>query len=181
MSADPTAINIGQLQKTFEEVLRRAIKDSRPRRKLLKLFKTQRKGMTTPPVMNPAHPEWGRFIWTLGSFLCEKGAVRVGLTESFPADEAALAKLFLNILASGCDGDLSLTRTLLSEFNASGKYGCVDIEASHQFFREHGGHCDCEVIRNDLFSSDPQTAAKLEKRFGARSRENNHQYGNNKN
>ncbi|MEY2539317.1 MAG: hypothetical protein QOG67_3057 [Verrucomicrobiota bacterium] len=40
-----------------------------------------------------------------------------------------------------CHGDHRFSRKLLPTFG-------VDVEASVEFFVEHGGHCDCEVLFN---------------------------------
>jgi hypothetical protein len=100
---------------------------------------------TPAPVMNPAHPQWEDFISDLDDFLCEKGAIRKGMTKPFPWEEAdfneATYNQWLNTLIRGCDRDLSLTRTLLSE------YGC-DIDAS---LSEVAGLCDCELVNTEYY------------------------------
>jgi hypothetical protein len=95
--------------------------------------------------MNPANARWEEFISDLDDFLCEKGAIRKGITKSFPWEEAdfneATYNQWLNTLIRGCDRDLSLTRTLLSE------YGC-DIDAS---LSEVAGLCDCELVNTEYY------------------------------
>ena len=41
-----------------------------------------------------------------------------------------------------CDHSLDFTIETLNAFPG------LDIEGSLDFFREHGGHCDCEVVMN---------------------------------
>jgi len=101
---------------------------------------------TPAPVMNPAHPQWEDFIADLDDFLCEKGGIQAGLTKPFPWEEAdfnAHANQWLHTLFSGCDGDLSLTRTLLAE------YDC-DVDASVAL-PEFEGPCDCELVNTAYY------------------------------
>jgi hypothetical protein len=78
-------------------------------------------------VLTPTHPEWGTF-----------------------ADR--LADLVFG--DSGCDGDESRgpnpncfrhAKEIMAEL------GGFDIAASIEFFKAHGGYCDCEI----LFNVDP--------------------------
>jgi len=43
----------------------------------------------------------------------------------------------------GCD---SKTRPLAKKLLTSMK--CVDVEASLEYFSDHGGYCDCEILMN---------------------------------
>ena len=51
-------------------------------------------------------------------------------------------KLKRKLNRSACNNDYSFSRKILT------KMGDVDIDASIEFFKENGGHCDCEVILN---------------------------------
>jgi hypothetical protein len=55
-----------------------------------------------------------------------------------------LTELSQSIREHGCDAkSLRLAKDILS----SDRYHC-DVEASLEFFREHGGYCDCEILLN---------------------------------
>ena len=73
--------------------------------------------------MTPAHPLWDEFCEILaGPEYCD-----------FREE---------NEMVWTCAGDLTLSEKLLSEWYD------VDVPGSLQFFREHGGYCDCEVLFN---------------------------------
>jgi Protein of unknown function (DUF2695) len=47
------------------------------------------------------------------------------------------------LLADGrCDGDHRYAKQIMNEM------GNIDIPASIEFFEEHGGYCDCEILLN---------------------------------
>ena len=82
-----------------------------------------------PEILTPASPRWSLFVRLLGNTL----------TEGLPA----------NTWRCGNDGsggsEHRYTEAVLAEL------GGIDIEGTLEFFRQHGGYCDCEI----LFNVDP--------------------------
>jgi hypothetical protein len=79
----------------------------------------ERDDMTTPEVMTPESPRWDQFCGAL---------------------DEALGQL-------GCGGDNArptheVTKRVLT------RMGHVDVGASIDFYEQHGGYCDCEVMLN---------------------------------
>jgi Protein of unknown function (DUF2695) len=48
----------------------------------------------------------------------------------------------LTILAPRCGGDHRYAKEVMAEM------GGIDIDATLAFFKQHGGHCDCEILMN---------------------------------
>lgn len=49
----------------------------------------------------------------------------------------------VNLSVKGCDGTLDKTRSILKEH-----FPQYNTEATLEYFRSEGGHCDCEVLLN---------------------------------
>lgn len=75
----------------------------------------------------PGHPRWKEFLGKLEgpSFLTKEEDDEEGFVFN-------------------CDGSFErpLTRKLLLEFEG------IDVDASLEYFQQHGGYCDCEVLFN---------------------------------
>lgn len=78
-------------------------------------------------IMRPGHPRWEDFIVRLhGPEGC-----------NFTGEGASMSFT--------CDGStLSKSEAILTDM------GDIDVDESLDYFRDHGGHCDCEVIFNVL-------------------------------
>ena len=73
--------------------------------------------------MGPTHPEWAAFCDALaGEGYC-----------NFTGDRRGWH----------CQHDHSHTRSLLAN-----KWPQIDVEATLELFRDHGGYCDCEILLN---------------------------------
>jgi len=77
----------------------------------------------TAEILTPESPRWSLFVRLLGN----------PLTEGMPADTLR------------CGPKHRYAEAVLIEL------GGIDIDGTLAFFREHGGHCDCEI----LFNVDP--------------------------
>ena len=79
-------------------------------------------------VMNPQHPEWEEFVdCMLDPYSC-KGLPK-GIELNYP-----------------CDHSLRFTRMILKRFFD------VNVDETLEEFKQMGGHCDCKVIKNVLFT-----------------------------
>jgi hypothetical protein len=81
--------------------------------------------MITPEVMTPKSPRWDEFCDALDEAV---GLLDCGGDSTFPPNPDwpthALTKRVLTLM------------------------GHVDVEASIDFYKQHGGYCDCEVMLN---------------------------------
>ena len=73
-------------------------------------------------IMNPQHPDWNEFVF----------CIRL----PHLSDRINVGNKFIVL----CDGNPRFTRMVLEAFPD------VDVEKTLEFFREHGGHDDCEII-----------------------------------
>lgn len=89
------------------------------------------------PLMTPLHPSWLGFVDQLTA-ACDFRYVGPG-----PEN-----------IRWNCDHDLRRARKLLESYG-------VDVLGSLQYFRLHGGFCDCEV----LFNVDQQLGDELDNRL----------------
>ena len=88
--------------------------------------------VTLSRVMTPRHPRWDEFTWKLGSIIEEASQQNVSLC----SNDLFVAARVLRSMAS-IDRQIEVPSD-----------GTIDIPASLEFFRNHGGHCDCEVLMN---------------------------------
>lgn len=73
-------------------------------------------------IVRPGHPKWKDFVEKL--------------------EETCNFKTVKGKTTWDCSGDLSFARTILEEMQD------VDIERTLEWFEEHGGFCDCEILLN---------------------------------
>lgn len=88
-----------------------------------------------PVIMTPAHPLWELFYNTLaGPGYCDFQE---------------------NPLTWKCKGgnDKTFSSKILEDLKAK-KIPNLDVQGSLDYFSEHGGHCDCEVIFNVARSAE---------------------------
>ena len=82
-------------------------------------------------LMNAEHPDWDEFCGRLeGPEGC-----------NFQEDEAGK-------ITWDCAGgtDQTYAEKILKAMNENG--GEIDVEGSLAYYRENGGHCDCEILFN---------------------------------
>ena len=78
--------------------------------------------------LTPEHPRWEEFLDILsGEKYCDFKEKEDGVPES---------------ITWKCRGDLSFSTEIMKNFTD------IDIEATIEYFVNHGGFCDCEVIFN---------------------------------
>jgi uncharacterized protein DUF2695 len=83
-----------------------------------------------PEILTPASPRWNLFTTLLWNTL----------TDEMPPDTWPCGN-------DGSSGSQHrYTEAVLTEL------GGIDVDGTLEFFREHGGYCDCEV----LFNVDPE-------------------------
>ena len=83
----------------------------------------------TKSVLTPQNPRWGEFVDRLS------------------------AALYVDDESWQCDGDESNNRTTPEQVHRHAKgvmatMGGIDTAASLDFFKAHGGYCDCEILLN---------------------------------
>jgi Protein of unknown function (DUF2695) len=81
----------------------------------------------TKSVLTPQNPRWGEFVDRLAAVIYDS------------ADESFL-----------CDGDQGMSPEHVHR-HAKGvmaTMGGIDTAASLDFFKAHGGYCDCEILLN---------------------------------
>ncbi len=78
--------------------------------------------VVSDPIL-PGHPRWEEFL----DRLCGPDCMDVVVDESW-----------------NCFGDLRFSERVLGEMGVSGPALAVNI----QYFKNHGGYCDCEVVLN---------------------------------
>ncbi len=84
-------------------------------------------------IITPEHPRWDEFVEKL------QGPGYCNFQEQKPGDPRSITWR--------CKGgtDKSFARDILE------KMGGFDVDASLEYFEQHGGYCDCEI----LFNVDP--------------------------
>jgi hypothetical protein len=90
--------------------------------------------MNTPEVMTPKSPRWDEFCDALDKAL---GLLDCG------GDGTQLDRKTGKVIPLNPDWPThALTKRVLKLM------GHVDVEASIDFYKQHGGYCDCEVMLN---------------------------------
>ena len=90
--------------------------------------------MTTPEVITPKSPRWDQFCDELDEAL---GLLGCG------GDGTQLDRKTGKVIPPNPDWPThALTKRVLTLM------GHVDVEASIDFYEQHGGYCDCEVMLN---------------------------------
>jgi hypothetical protein len=83
--------------------------------------------MATLELMTPENPRWPEFA------------------------DRLIDALYIDDEHWRCDGDHTMAKPGFVHRHARlvmCEMGNIDIESSLAFFREHGGHCDCEIMFN---------------------------------
>jgi hypothetical protein len=93
--------------------------------------------MERSDVMTTEHPRWDELI----------GRLEALLLEGVEHDAEKLGN---------CDGTLSKAKTILKPM------GGIDVDASLEYLRSKGGHCDCEIIYNIALGPFPNEEDKKE-------------------
>ena len=81
-------------------------------------------------AMTPIHSRWDEFLERM------EGSEGCDFTQTIPGDSLSVTWK--------CDGtmDRPVARKILESM------GDIDIEGSLQYFDNHGGYCDCEILFN---------------------------------
>ena len=96
--------------------------------------------------MTPTHPRWREFIYRLDS---EEGCnFRVNSKDNWLKEKNTAGKLVAWIKPDGLLYDCNNKLERPFAVAILQKMGNIDIPKSLEFFNEHGGYCDCEILFN---------------------------------